>query len=105
MLEYFILTFLCACIVWLYYGVLKDFLLSSFFFWGYRIFGQDEKNWKYFIYKLIWGCKPCTSGQLAFWTYLYFYFHSYNLVYHLGFIAVCVIINLILNDKLSKLQA
>ena len=92
MLELTYTAFLIAVICWCYHTILKDDLLSGWFLFGYDHFGKYQGTWREFIYKPIWGCHFCTSGQLALWCYLILFWNQYHLFYHLAFIALSIFI-------------
>lgn len=91
MLDFFIHAFLISTVTWFYHVVLKDYILSKWFAYGYENFGQEkfEGTWKKHLYQPVWGCQYCTSGQFALW--LYFFLFDYNLFYHILFITLTVI--------------
>lgn len=103
MLNFIFEAFLLATISWFYHDILKDFLFSKWFLFGYNNYGKEkyEGTWKEYIYKPIWGCQYCTSGQLALWMFFYFN-EEYSLFYHISFITLTVLITKFLWKKLEQ---
>jgi len=89
MLIYIFDAFLIACISWVYMSVLREFLLTEWFLFGYNHFGKYE-DWRQYVYKPIWGCELCFSGQLSLWMFFNLY-EDYGIFYHLGFIALSIL--------------
>lgn len=101
MLAFIFYAALVASVSWFYHIILKDFLLSGWFEFGYEKFGQFSGSWREYIYKPIWGCQYCTSGQLALWSYL-FLCKDYYLFTHLTFITLTVLITKIIWKYLEE---
>lgn len=65
-------------------------------------FMQNGKFLKW-IYDPIINCVYCNSGQVALWTYIFYYWgHEYNLFYHLGFISMSIMTVHILINKYGR---
>jgi len=57
-------------------------------------------NW---IYKPLIDCAHCNSGQIALWTYLFYYWGvDYNFFYHIGFIVIAITTVQILISKYGR---
>jgi hypothetical protein len=54
------------------------------------------------LYKPIIGCAHCNAGQISLWTYLFYYWNSYNFLYHIGFIVVAILTVQILITKYGR---
>lgn len=104
MLNFLFHAFLIATVSWCYHTILKDFLLSKWFAFGYELFGKEEDTWKEYVYKPIWGCQYCTSGQMALWLYFYLYWCNYELYYHFTFIFLTILITKIIFDAENYLN-
>lgn len=51
------------------------------------------------LYKPLGGCSLCFTGQLAFWGFLIFKIHSYDLLQHVFFTMLSIYIVHILENK------
>ena len=96
MLEFIFHALLISSLSWCYHTILKDDLLSKWFAFGYDRFGRYEGTWKEFIYKPVWGCQYCTSGQMALWLYFYLFWCDYQIYYHITFISLTILITAII---------
>lgn len=93
MLSFIFEAFLLATVSWFYHTILRDDLLSEWFNFGYDHFGHDKfkGTWREYLYKPVWGCQYCTSGQFALWYFLFTNLYNYNLIAHITFITLTVI--------------
>lgn len=98
MLVYLFHALLIASLSWCYHTILKDYLLSWWFRFGYEYFGQYQGTWKEHFYMPIWGCQYCTSGQLALWLYFYLFWCDYEFYYHIMFISLTILFTKIIFD-------
>jgi len=57
-----------------------------------------------YINKPLIGCSKCVSGQLACWTYLWYWHSCYNVLMHLFFICSSIIITWLLSNLKKKLD-
>jgi hypothetical protein len=60
---------------------------------------KNEQTAEY-ILKPLGGCAKCTSGQLAFWVFLFM--GNYNIFAHILFISFTILIALILTRTIEK---
>ncbi|AVR47258.1 hypothetical protein C7S20_19480 [Christiangramia fulva] len=104
MLIFIFHAVLIAVLSWCYHTILKDFLLSKWFSFGWQHFGKYEGTWKEYIYKPVWGCQYCTSGQLALWLYIFIYWCNYDLYYHIMFIAFTIFITKVIFSWIESPQ-
>lgn len=97
MLTFIFNALIIASVSWFYHVVLKDYILESWFEYGYNNFGKEkfEGTWRMHLYMPVWGCQYCTSGQFALWSYL-FIDGDYHLFYHIAFITLTVLITKII---------
>lgn len=103
---------ICACVYMLVLS--HENVLNWWFRFGSR-FETTKKGSQNMIHKVIWGCEKCLSGQLALWTYLIvvykpfsgyfkpsFDLGGYNLLIHLYFICISVLMARIISKLFSK---
>jgi len=78
--------------------VLKNYLLSEWFQFGFSKFGKYEGTWREYLYMPIWGCQYCFAGQLSLWCF-FFTIEGYHVFYHVAFIAVSILFTKIIYDR------
>ncbi|MCA9497089.1 MAG: hypothetical protein KC589_09160 [Nanoarchaeota archaeon] len=68
---------------------------------AYRKLGDDGLKGK--LFKVLFSCSYCNTGQLALWSYLYLYReYDYSFYYHIMFISFSILIAHVLIKLLNK---